>query len=79
MTGKFIGFTNRDTGATEYVALDRIVRVCPCQHPDHAGYALIILDLVEQPNHDAPRAAMVIEATMQVDEFMQYLQIAMEA
>lgn len=79
----FIRFTNRDTQASEYVNLDRIVRVCACQHPEHAGFALVILDLqdVAWPPADQPTPParpMVVEADVTVEEFMASVQMALD-
>ena len=83
MPSPFIGFTNRDTQAMEFIQVDRIVRVCPCQHPDHAGYALVILDLQDvawpPPDEPVPPARpMIVEANITVDEFMYLIQQATE-
>lgn len=75
---KFIGFRNRDSGGQEYVALDRIVRICPCLHPEHAGFALLVLDLHEPPVNDLPERLMYVEADVMLDDFIEALSEALE-
>lgn len=70
----FVQFTNRDLKSLQLVAIDRIISIGECQHPEHSGYALLIIDCPINSNHEP----LIIEADMSVEEFSVLLAKSVE-